>query len=311
MGDRFILTFASKLTSCSLEAFARICVSGLLLDPEVPVSTLFQSPFATYPNMARPPNTAVEASFNIARTPSVTSTHGQSQLHRGLSVTQRLKQFRKNLARPFTLAHHSLSASQPSAGAGSNNTPSRPRSDTTQSKSPMAEKALSGAQHLHAHMRNPSEPTFLSKALRSDNSENTLSLPFRLSVEDSRGQTHRNLPYLRHSWTRIDFVAILSFWITVVLASSGVERNQYHIGLFRAMSVLRTARLLAITSGTTVSILSIRPTQLDLTWWCADDHAISEDCSPTSRQRFIFRAVRNDSLLVSLFSIPFIKSIHR
>ncbi|EIW52938.1 uncharacterized protein TRAVEDRAFT_155754 [Trametes versicolor FP-101664 SS1] len=240
----------------TLEAFARICVSGLLLDPEVPVSTLFQSPFATYPNMARPPNTAVEASFNIARTPSVTSTHGPSQLHRGLSMTQRLKQFRKNLARPFTLAHHSLSASQPSAG--SNNTPSRPRSDTTQSKSPMAEKALSGAQHLHAHMRNPSEPTFLSKALRSDNSENTLSLPFRLSVEDSRGQTHRNLPYLRHSWTRIDFVAILSFWITVVLASSGVERNQYHIGLFRAMSVLRTARLLAITSGTTTIMRSLK-----------------------------------------------------
>ncbi|KAL7278048.1 hypothetical protein ACG7TL_008012 [Trametes sanguinea] len=243
----------------TLEAFARICVSGFLLDPEVPISTLFQSPFATYPDITRPPNTAAEASFNVTRTPSLTGSHNQSHLHRGQTMTQRLKQIRKNLARPFTLAHHSLSNPQPatseSAGKG---TPSRSRSDTVQSKSPMVEKALSGAQHMHSHIRNPSEPTFLSKALRSDNPSDTLSLPFRLSVEDARGQTQRNLPYLRHSWTRIDFVAISSFWITVILASAGVERNQYHIGIFRAMSVLRTARLLAITSGTTTIMRSLK-----------------------------------------------------
>lgn len=117
----------------------------------------------------------------------------------------------------------------------------------------MMEKAIAGAQHLHSHIRNPSEPTFLSKALRSDNPTETIALPFRLSVEDARGQTQRNLPFLRHSWTRIDFIAISSFWITFALATTGVEHSQYHIGLFRAMSVLRTARLLAITSGTTVS----------------------------------------------------------
>ena len=38
------------------------------------------------------------------------------------------------------------------------------------------------------------------------------------------------------------------------LAMAGVERGTYHIGVFRAMSVLRTARLLAITSGTTVRV---------------------------------------------------------
>lgn len=119
----------------------------------------------------------------------------------------------------------------------------------------MIEKAAAGMQNAHAHMRNPSEPGFLSKALRSDQPSDTIALPFRLSVEDSRGQTQRNLPYLRHSWTRIDFIAITSFWITFALASAGMERDEYHIGLFRAMSVLRTARLLAITSGTTVSHL--------------------------------------------------------
>ncbi|KAI0776961.1 Ion transport protein-domain-containing protein [Trametes elegans] len=243
----------------TLEAFARICVSGFLLDPEVPVATLFQSPFSSYPDMSRPPNTAAEASFNIARTPSLTGSHSQSQLRREYTMTQRLKQIRKNLARPFTLAHHSLSMPQSATSdATKQANPSRARSDTVQSKSPMLEKALAGAQHVHSHVRNPSEPTFLSKALRSDNPSETLALPFRLSVEDSRSQTHRNLPYLRHSWTRIDFLAIISFWITVVLASAGAEHNHYHIGIFRAMSVLRTARLLAITSGTTTIMRSLK-----------------------------------------------------
>ncbi|KAI0667461.1 Ion transport protein-domain-containing protein [Trametes maxima] len=242
----------------TLEAFARICVSGFLLDPEVPVSTFFQSPFSTYPDIARPPNTAAESSFGVTRTPSLTGSHSHSQLHRGVTITQRLKQFRKNLARPFTLAHHSLSTPQTATAANGKSPSSRSRSDTVQSQHHVAEKALAGAQHLHSHIRNHSEPTFLSKALRSDNPTDTLSLPFRLSVEDSRSQTQRNLPYLRHSWTRIDFVAIVSFWITVILASAGVERNQYHIGLFRAMSVLRTARLLAITSGTTTIMRSLK-----------------------------------------------------
>ena len=241
------------LTVRSLEAFARICVSGFLLDPEVPVSTLFQSPFSAYPDVNRPPNTAAEASFNLARTPSAASTHPQTQLHRGNTITQRLRNLRRNLARPFALSHHIAPTPQSSnADPNAKGTPSRSRSDTMQSKSPMMEKAMAGAQNVHSHMRNPSEPTFLSKALRSDNPSETLALPFRLSVEDSKSQTHRNLPYLRHSWTRIDFIAIVSFWVTFALATTGVEHSKYHIGIFRAMSVLRTARLLAITSGTTV-----------------------------------------------------------
>ncbi|RPD56855.1 hypothetical protein L226DRAFT_468999 [Lentinus tigrinus ALCF2SS1-7] len=239
----------------TLEAFARICVSGFLLDPEVPVSTLFQSPFSSYPDITRPPNTAAEASFNLARTPS---THSQAGLHRGSTITQRLRNLRSNLARPFLLSHNVNTPLPSASDTNGKGTPSRTRSDTVQSKSHMMEKAVAGAQNVHSHMRNPSEPTFLSKALRSDNPSDTLALPFRLSVEDSRGQTQRNLPYLRHSWTRIDFVAIVSFWIAFALASAGVERNEYHIGLFRAISVLRTARLLAITSGTTTIMRSLK-----------------------------------------------------
>jgi hypothetical protein len=58
---------------------------------------------------------------------------------------------------------------------------------------------------------------------------------------------------LRHSWTRTDAVSVVAFWITFVLAQTGVEHSaSRHLGVFRALSVLRTARLLSITSGTTV-----------------------------------------------------------
>ena len=108
-------------------------------------------------------------------------------------------------------------------------------------------------QAFHSHIRDPSNPSFLSKALKSDNPDDLLSLPFRLDVQRSHDVTRRNMPYLRQSWNRIDFIAVLSFWISFILAMAGAERGTYHIGVFRALSVLRTARLLAITSGTTVS----------------------------------------------------------
>ena len=121
------LSVLACISSLSLEAFARICVSGFLLDPEVPVSTLFQSPFSSYPDITRPPNTAAEASFNLARTPS---THSQAGLHRGSTITQRLRNFRTNLSRPFALSQ-AVTTSLPSASElNGKDTPSRARSDT-------------------------------------------------------------------------------------------------------------------------------------------------------------------------------------
>lgn len=64
------------------------------------------------------------------------------------------------------------------------------------------------------------------------------------------------MPYLRNSWNRIDFLSILCFWISFVLATGGVEkRSTLYIGIFRALSVLKVSRLLAVTSGTTVRVL--------------------------------------------------------
>lgn len=228
-----------------------MCVSGFLLDPEVPISAMF-SCFSTYP-VSTIPATSIEQTSSLSRQLSLAHSHPHSQLSSGLTFTQRINQFCINLSRPFALPHKSMSLPRETSSTSMHReTPSRTRSDTVQSQTPMMEKALAHAQQVHSHIRNPSQPTFFSKALRSENPD-MLALPFRLSVTNSREQTQRNVPYLRHSWSRIDFVAIVSFWISFILASAGVERGQYHIGIFRAMSVLRTARLLAITSGTTVS----------------------------------------------------------
>ncbi|EPQ53396.1 hypothetical protein GLOTRDRAFT_45533 [Gloeophyllum trabeum ATCC 11539] len=213
----------------TLEAFARICVSGLLLDPEVSVSS------------------------------TVAYSLSQPQpLHRGNSITQRLQRIHSNFIRPFALAHHSFTYPPKSTTQDTPRTP-RPRSDTARSTTPMHEKSLSQAQTLHAHIRNPSEPNFLSTFLRSDRTRpDTLTLPFTLNVNQEHDVIRRNVPYLRHSWGRIDFLAVLGFWITFALATTGVERGSHHIGIFRAISVLRTARLLAVTSGTTTIMRSLK-----------------------------------------------------
>ena len=157
----------------------------------------------------------------------------------------RFRQFRYNVTRPFALRQTSFP--MPPRDTSGTASGSRRRSDTVQSRTPMMEKA----EHFHSHIRNPSHPAFTKNLLKSDN-DDFLSLPFRLSIQRSQTVTERNLPYLRQSWNRIDFIAVLSFWVTFGLSMAGVERGNYHIGIFSALSVLRTARLLAITSGTTV-----------------------------------------------------------
>ncbi|TFY58902.1 hypothetical protein EVJ58_g6125 [Rhodofomes roseus] len=209
----------------------------------------------------------METQTPLSRNPSSLSrnaSHGHSSARTASrpNVVHKLQHFAHNLARPFALQHHALSL-PPQPTPVSSSTPQRTpstqhsRSDTTNSRTAILEPAVAKAQEAYAHMRNPSQPTVFSTALRSDNPD-VLGLPFRLSVANARTQTQRNVPYLRHSWTRIDFVAIVGFWVSFALATAGVERGEYHIGIFRALSVLRTARLLAITSGTTTIMRSLK-----------------------------------------------------
>ncbi|KAG6833309.1 hypothetical protein H0H87_008941 [Tephrocybe sp. NHM501043] len=234
----------------TLEAFARICVSGFLFDPEVSITPLFRSPFRgnsehfpPTPNAA--PNTAVGRSNSLS----------QAALNRGTTISKKLKILKTTLLRPFALNAHVPTSPYPHVPPASQVTLTQVEPPPT---NPFADKILSAAHGLHHIVREPSTATFLSRALKSDNDSDVISLPFRLSVTNAHDKAIRNIPYLRQSWSRIDFIAIVSFWIAFVLAISGAERGQYHIGIFRAMSVIRTARLLTITSGTTTIMHSLK-----------------------------------------------------
>jgi len=63
--------------------------------------------------------------------------------------------------------------------------------------------------------------------------------------------------FLRHSFNRLDFVAVVSYWISLWLFITGVEAER-HLYVFRMMSCLRILRLLGITSGTSVILRSLK-----------------------------------------------------
>ena len=58
--------------------------------------------------------------------------------------------------------------------------------------------------------------------------------------------------FLRHSFNRLDFLAVTSFWISFLLAKSSVQERR-HVYVFQMLSCLRILRLLALTSGTSVN----------------------------------------------------------
>lgn len=58
--------------------------------------------------------------------------------------------------------------------------------------------------------------------------------------------------FLRHSFNRLDFIAVVSYWISFILGLSGTE-SSHNIYVFRMLSCLRILRLLNLTRGTSVS----------------------------------------------------------
>ena len=72
--------------------------------------------------------------------------------------------------------------------------------------------------------------------------------------------------FLRHSFNRVDFVAVICFWTSFVLEVFHLE-TQDKIWVFRMMSSLRILRLLGITGGTSVILRSLKraaPTLLNV-----------------------------------------------
>lgn len=72
------------------------------------------------------------------------------------------------------------------------------------------------------------------------------------SAEDFQRQQLARRAFLRHSWNRIDFIAVVAFWISFLLSITGIEFAK-QIYVFKMLSCLRILRLLYLTNGTSVS----------------------------------------------------------
>lgn len=60
--------------------------------------------------------------------------------------------------------------------------------------------------------------------------------------------------FLRHSFNRLDLLAVVSFWVSFAMSNLPVEEN-HHVYVFRMLSCLRILRLLSLTSGTSVNTI--------------------------------------------------------
>jgi voltage-dependent calcium channel len=74
--------------------------------------------------------------------------------------------------------------------------------------------------------------------------------------EQQRMQLARRA-FLRHGFNRLDFVAVVAFWISFALRLTGLE-HQYHLYVFRMLSCLRIIRLLGITKGNAIILRSLK-----------------------------------------------------
>ncbi|KAI5862713.1 Ion transport protein-domain-containing protein [Durotheca rogersii] len=77
------------------------------------------------------------------------------------------------------------------------------------------------------------------------------------TIEEQQRMQLARRAFLRHGFNRLDFIAVVSFWIAFVLSVTGLEMK-YHIFVFRMLSCLRIVRLLALTNGTAIILRSLK-----------------------------------------------------
>ena len=292
---------------------ARALVSGLVLDPDVPTSRLIT-------NLATVFNPGGKAK---ARSMPPTPSRTQSGLTRGGSlregsagapvvaktdIVSRFDRSWSHVAAPFALRHEggadfdSVSRQGAASHARMTSASRQAGSKSIPSSHSKSFSTSSGISQLWSIGGTPGAVS--NSDLHAAGIKPVYkSLPFVLSIARQHSLAERGLPYLRHSWNRIDAIAVFSFWAAFALSIFGVERaDNFHISIFRALSVLRCARLLAVTRGTTVSSRHIMHTLSDT---FSDHHALAQDCSTTSGKCRILCAVRHDLVFVRIsLSVP-------
>ncbi|KAF2221125.1 Ion transport protein-domain-containing protein, partial [Elsinoe ampelina] len=117
---------------------------------------------------------------------------------------------------------------------------------------------------VHGAPRSPSFVPQPPPLLRSFTTQNFEEAPGSSRQAQRRRLAHR--AFLRHSFNRLDFVAVGAYWISFWIAVFGFESKQ-HLYVFRMLSCLRILRLLGITGGTSVILRSLKraaPTLLNV-----------------------------------------------
>ncbi|KAI0453660.1 ion transporter [Xylaria acuta] len=77
------------------------------------------------------------------------------------------------------------------------------------------------------------------------------------TVEEQMRMHLARRAFLRHGFNRLDFVAVVSFWIAFILSITGLEAR-FHLYIFRMLGCLRIIRLLALTNGTAIILRSLK-----------------------------------------------------
>ncbi|KAL9080031.1 MAG: hypothetical protein Q9157_001115 [Trypethelium eluteriae] len=129
------------------------------------------------------------------------------------------------------------------------------------------------AQNLFTLQRKPS---FRHDAPRSDEVQQSIIRKFTSgpSISPDQPRDHRqqqrfrlaHRAFMRHSFNRLDFLAVCSFWTSFILDIFMLEWKD-HFYLFRMLACLRILRLLGLTSGTSVILRSLKraaPTLLNV-----------------------------------------------
>ncbi|KAL2269870.1 hypothetical protein VTJ83DRAFT_2054 [Remersonia thermophila] len=99
------------------------------------------------------------------------------------------------------------------------------------------------------------EPEFMSTFARSFTMMQGMAAQATLEEQQRLHLARR--AFLRHSFNRLDFIAVVSYWITFVLSITGLE-NQHSLQVFRMLSCLRIIRLLALTKGNLIILKSLK-----------------------------------------------------
>lgn len=252
ISDYVLLVIFSIYT---VELVARIIVSGLIINPP---------PLYAAPKPASAPS-ILRADSDEPKDYMPNLTEHRRQMSRS-NTLDALGSFGGNLkdkAQRFLAGHEGFTDSY-SAGASPRDAPPPVAASTAAAAGTPHSKQVSGTSVPDEQIRHPgrrlnqSETSmFLSESTAPSFWQNAKT-PFAEAFEKQRVQAVHHA-FLRHSWNRVDFVAVVSFWIALALAISGQESTpSHHIYIFRALSVLRCARLLTATSGTSTILHSLK-----------------------------------------------------